>query len=152
MPVFLFFSPIQFVRSFSFVIGENDNYLPLVLFPFLVSSWQNFHWIEFQRLFLWKKNHSSWHWQNGRGETRVGFYFTRFSHPQRLNSMTVPWLLPRSACECLALKMYWILHYTVFVLWCWLHSSVDCITCVSFIDLLPYTTELFGLGRNTNYS
>ena len=55
MPVFLFFSPIQFVRSFSFVIGENDNYLPLVLFPFLVSSQQSFHWIEYQRLFLWKK-------------------------------------------------------------------------------------------------
>lgn len=51
---FWFISLLQFVRSLSFVVQENDNYSPLVLFPFLISSRQSLHWIQFQRLFLWK--------------------------------------------------------------------------------------------------
>lgn len=34
--------------------GENDNYLSLVLFPFLVSSGQSLHWVKFQKLFCEK--------------------------------------------------------------------------------------------------
>lgn len=73
MPRFWFFSPAQFV-SFSFVTGEGDNYPPLGLFPFLVSSGQSLPWIKFQRMFLWKTIRS-WQWQSGRGETIAGFYF-----------------------------------------------------------------------------
>lgn len=48
------FSPLFSLLEVSFVTGENDNYLLLVLFPFLVSSGQSLHWMKFQRLFLWK--------------------------------------------------------------------------------------------------
>lgn len=85
MPCLWFFYPLQFVRSLSFVQEENDNYLPLLLFPFLVSSGQSWYWTKFQRLFVLRII-PCWKWQNDREEIVNRFYFTRLNLFQRSNS------------------------------------------------------------------
>lgn len=70
------------------MIGENDNYPPLVLVSIFGQQWADFTQDTISKACFCDKSYPPDNGNMVRWGTVVGFYFTRFNHLQRLNSVT----------------------------------------------------------------